>query len=312
MLGITHLRHISMITPNFDDQAEFYEKVWGLDRVDVPEEENTVYFRGAGPEHHILSLHKGEKRGLHHIAFGMVDKNAVDRAAGILQSKGVRIIEPAGYLDEAGAGYGLRFIDPENRVIELSAWVEVQTSIWSKKNVDPVKLNHVVMNTKNLDMIVEFYTDVLGFKVTDWSEHQMSFLRCNRKHHSIAFNQDEHASVNHIAYEVDSVDELMRGISNVRKAGLSELWGPGRHGPGDNIFCYFQDPGGFVMEYTCYLETIEDEAEWRARVWKRVPHLMDQWGIAGPPKPEARKAMGGDPDPGWVDSKIDDSIMAEK
>lgn len=46
MLGITHLRHISMITPNFDDQAEFYEKVWGLDRVDVPEEENTVYFRG--------------------------------------------------------------------------------------------------------------------------------------------------------------------------------------------------------------------------------------------------------------------------
>ena len=129
MLGITHLRHISMITPNFDDQVEFYEKVWGLDRVDVPEEENTVYFRGAGPEHHILSLHKGEKRGLHHIAFGMVDKNAVDRAAGILQSKGVRIIEPPGYLDEAGAGYGLRFVDPENRVIELSAWVEVQTSI---------------------------------------------------------------------------------------------------------------------------------------------------------------------------------------
>ncbi len=131
----------------------------------------------------------------------------------------------------------------------------------------------------------------------------MSFLRCNRKHHSIAFNQDEHASVNHIAYEVDSVDELMRGISNVRKAGLSELWGPGRHGPGDNIFCYFQDPGGFVMEYTCYLETIEDESEWRARVWKRVPHLMDQWGIAGPPKLETRAAMGGEPDPGWVDVK---------
>ncbi|MDQ7863478.1 VOC family protein [Peribacillus frigoritolerans] len=88
-----------------------------------------------------------------------------------------------------------------------------------------MKLNHVVMNTKYLDMIVEFYTDVLGFKVTDWSEHQMSFLRCNRKHHSIAFNQDEHASVNHIAYEVDSVDELMRGISNVRKSGLVRTFG---------------------------------------------------------------------------------------
>jgi hypothetical protein len=96
------------------------------------------------------------------------------------------------------------------------------------------------------------------------------------------------------------VDEVMRGISNVRKAGYQELWGPGRHGPGNNIFCYFQDPAKFVMEYTCYLETIEDEEEWVTRVWKRVPHLMDQWGIAGPPKPEARAAMGGKPDPGWV------------
>ncbi len=57
------------------------------------------------------------------------------------------------------------------------------------------------------------------------------------------------------------------------------------------------------MEYTCYLETIEDESEWRARVWKRVPHLMDQWGIAGPPKPERAKQWR-HPDPGWVDSPL--------
>lgn len=299
MLGITHLRHIGLICPNLDKQARFYEEVWGLDR--VPDTEgDTVYFRGAGPEHHILSLYPGENRGLHHIAFGMVDKNAVDRAADILQSKGVRIIQEPGYLDEAGKGYGLRFLDPENRCIELSAWVETNIKEWTKKNVDPIKLNHVVMNTADLDMITDFYTNVVGFKVTDWSEHQMVFLRCNKKHHSLAFNQDIHASCNHIAYEVNSVDELMRGIANVRAAGFQEIWGPGRHGPGDNIFCYFQDPSGFVMEYTCYLETIEDEAEWKARVWKRVPHLMDQWGIAGPPKPETRKKMQGEADPGWA------------
>ncbi|MDQ0269833.1 VOC family protein [Cytobacillus purgationiresistens] len=301
MLGITHLRHISLITPNLEEQAAFYEKIWGLDK--TAQNENAVYFRGAGPENHILSLHSGEESRLHHIAFGMVDKHAVDRAAEILTSKGVPIIQEPGYLDEEGKGYGLRFADPENRCIELSAWVEMHTSIWKQKNVDPVKLNHVVMNTADLDMITDFYTSVLGFKVTDWSEHQMSFLRCNRKHHSIAFNQEGHASVNHIAYEVDTVDEVMRGIANVRKAGFKELWGPGRHGPGDNIFCYFKDPASFVMEYTCYLETIEDEQEWRARVWKRVPHLMDQWGIAGPPSKEARSSMGGKPDPGWANVK---------
>ncbi|WP_018130850.1 VOC family protein [Effusibacillus pohliae] len=298
MLGITHLRHISLLTPVLQEQADFYEQIWGLDK--VFQDEDSVYFRGAGPEHHILSLHAGEKRGLHHIAFGMVDKYAVDQAAEKLAEKGVRIVAPPGYLDEAGRGYGLRFLDHENRCIELSAWVEIHTFDWNKKNVDPIMLNHVVLNTVDLDQSVDFYTNVLGFKVTDWSEHQMAFLRCNKKHHSIAFNQGAHASVNHIAYEVSGVDEVMRGLSNVRKAGYQELWGPGRHGPGNNVFCYFQDPAGFVMEYTCYLETIEDEAEWRARVWKRVPHLMDRWGIAGPPTPEARKAMAGEPDEGWV------------
>lgn len=48
MLGITHLRHISLIIPVLKEQAEFYEKIWGLDK--VTQEETSVYFRGAGPE----------------------------------------------------------------------------------------------------------------------------------------------------------------------------------------------------------------------------------------------------------------------
>lgn len=298
MLGITHLRHISLFTPVLKEQADFYEKIWGLDK--LHEDEASVYFRGAGSENHILHLQAGEKRGLHHIAFGMIDKHAVDAAAETLRELGIPLVAEPGYLDEVGAGYGLRFLDPEGRCIELSCWVEIHTSTWNKKNVDPIKLNHVVMNTKDIDQITDFYTKVLGFKVTDWSEHQMVFLRCNKNHHSLAFNQDVHASVNHIAYEVESVDEVMRGIGNVRKADVEPMWGPGRHGPGNNIFCYFRDPAGYVMEYTCYLTTVEDDDKWQALVWKRVPHLMDQWGIAGPPPPGARAAMKGDADEGWA------------
>jgi catechol-2,3-dioxygenase len=77
MVGITHLRHIGLITPVLQEQANFYEKIWGLDK--VAQDDKTVYFRGAGPENHILSLHAGEKRGLQHIAFGMVDKAWLSR-----------------------------------------------------------------------------------------------------------------------------------------------------------------------------------------------------------------------------------------
>lgn len=298
MIGMTHLRHISLVTPVLKETADYFENIWGLDKVSG--NERSVYFRGSGPEHHILSLHQGEQRGLHHIAFGMVDKIAVDKAAEYLASKGVRIISDPGYLDEEGRGYGLRFVDPENRVIELSAWVDIHTGFWKSKNMSPVTLNHVVLNTIDIDKAVEFYTEILGFKVSDWSDHQMVFIRCNKKHHSISFNQAAHTSLNHVAYEVENVDELMRGISNVRNAGHKEIWGPGRHGPGNNIFCYFQDPSGFVMEYTCYLTTIENDEAYEAKVWKRVPHLMDQWLIAGPPTSETRAKMAGIPDPGWA------------
>ncbi|QQK74445.1 VOC family protein [Salicibibacter cibarius] len=306
MLGITHLRHISLITPTLNEQSNYYESVWGLDK--VYEDDQSVSFRGAGPENHILNLRAGDRKALHHIGFGMADNIAVDQAAEKLKELNIPIVSEPSYLDEEGGGYGMRFLDPDGRCIELSAWVEVHTSYWRKKDVDPMKLNHVVLNTPNIDEAVDFYTTVLGFKVSDWSEHQMAFLRCNKNHHSIAFNQAEHASVNHIAYEVDSVDEVMRGIKNVRKNGFEELWGPGRHGPGNNIFCYFKDPAGFVIEYTCYIITIEDESKWESFVWKRVPHLIDRWGIAGPPSKEARAAMAGEPDEGWAKKELEEQF----
>src|SRR5699024_1437327 len=172
------------------------------------------------------------------------------------------------------------------------------TTEWTRKQVDPLKLNHVVLNTPDIDHIVEFYTNVLGFKVSDWSEHQMAFLRCNKRHHSIAFNQASYSSVNHIAYEVDGIDELMRGLTKVTKSGNEIMWGPGRHGPGNNVFCYFKDPVGFVIEYTCYLITIEYKSECETLDCKRVPHLMDRWRTACTTPPVERKAMAREPDEG--------------
>ena len=132
MLEITHLRHISLITPKLDEQIHFYKEIWGLDI--VFQDEDNVYFRGSSPEHHILHLQRGEKKGLHHITFGMIDKQAVDQAAVYLEEKGVKIIQQPGYLDEVGGGYGLRFVDYENRCFELSAWVDIHTGVWEKKS----------------------------------------------------------------------------------------------------------------------------------------------------------------------------------
>src|SRR5579875_135121 len=120
MIELTHLRHLALFTSNLEDTANFYETVWGLDVVE--RREDAVYFRGASEEHHILALIKGSRSGIHHIAFGLRDKAAVDKAAEELKAQGITLAAEPGYLDEAGGGYGLRFIDPEGRCIELSCW----------------------------------------------------------------------------------------------------------------------------------------------------------------------------------------------
>ena len=179
---------------------------------------------------------------------------------------------------------------------------------WSKwrvlsKNVQPRSICHIVNNTPDLQRITKFYAGVLGFRVSDWSGQQMAFLRTDSKHHNISFNVAPHASVNHVAYLVSGIDEVMRGISNLRKHGIEPAWGPGRHGPGNNIFCYFRDPFGYVAEYTSDIDYIADESKHEPKVWPRSPESMDRWGVAAPPSAELREAMTGEPDQGWARQK---------
>jgi hypothetical protein len=95
-----------------------------------------------------------------------------------------------------------------------------------------------------------------------------------------------------------NIDAEMRGIGRLKAANCPVRWGIGRHGPGNNVFAYFVDPNGFVIEYTTEVQSVDD-ATHEPQVWKRVPHLMDRWGTAGPPSPEIRAAMAGVPDPGY-------------
>lgn len=128
----------------------------------------------------------------------------------------------------------------------------------------------------------------------------MVFLRCNTAHHSIALNRAPHASLNHVAFDMPTIDDVMRTIGRLRKAQAGPIWGPGRHAPGSYVFCYTQEPSGFVVEVETEGQKIEDEASHEVRVFARKPELMDLWGTSGFTSPEARAATLGEPDPGLL------------
>lgn len=298
VVQLRSLRSVSLLVPDPQTSIDFYIETWGLTATDRGDD--VAWLRGTGQEHHILQISQNEENALGRIVFAVGSRREVDDAARALSVLGVPIVHEPGPLDDAAGGYGVQFVDPEGRLVELSVErYAVAARDTNGREAIPRKVAHVVLNTVDIDAACAFYSEVLGMRISDWSEHQMAFLRCNTDHHVIAFNQAPWTSVNHVAYEMPTVDHFMRGIGKLKQSGISPQWGPGRHGPGDNTFSYFTDPAGLVCEYTSEVAQIEEDS-WLCRVWPRTPELSDQWGTAGPPSETIRKHMAGVPDPGHL------------
>ncbi len=292
---VSRLRGVALCAPKMSETKDFYTEVWGL--TPVAEEAGTVYFRGTAPEHHILSIHDADHRGIQYINLAAQDRAAMQALFDKVKDTGVKIAAAPRDLDTPGGGVGFDIVDPDNRLLRVAAEVEQHHEFADRPDA-PRKITHCVLNTPQLETALDFYQSTLGFQISDWSENQMVFIRCNVDHHSIAFNRADHASLNHIAFEMPSIDAQMKGIGRMKRHGRDVGWGVGRHGPGNNTFSYFTDPSDFVIEYTAEVERI-DPATHEPRVWKRTPELMDRWGTAGPPPPGFRKYMAGEPDPGY-------------
>ena len=188
-----------------------------------------------------------------------------------------------------GGGYGFRFFSPDGLPFEVSADVTRGTlRAMERWEGMPLKISHIVLHSPDHQAAVAFFTDVLGFRVSDWLGDFMCFLRCNTAHHRIALLPGP-PCLNHVAYDMLTLDDMMRGVSRLRKLGTDIRWGPGRHTAGNNTFSYFCTPGGFAVEYTSELEEVDFDAH-EDKVHEPGPQVMDQWGIGegGPqtmPKP---------------------------
>ncbi len=292
MTTVTHLRSISISAQDPSTLLPFYEQTWGLQQVGTAPD-GTILLRASGAEHHVMALVPGGGHSLEKIGLGAPDPERVDALAERLRAGGSTILDgPGARSDAVGGGYGVTFLDPERRCVEVAA--DVARHAPTTRGWGPDRLSHIVLNSTDMATSQAFYTDVLGFEVSDWYENdQMIFLRCNEMHHCVVLAPGRWTSLNHVAFEVGSTDEVMRALGRMRKAGFDTIWGPGRHGPGGNVFCYFTDPVGNVIEYTAELFQVGDD--WEAHGWARTPENADVWGTSGGITPDVIAAMANPP-----------------
>ncbi len=144
-----------------------------------------AYMRATGAEHHVITLIERPKAGLIAVNLAAADRAAVDGLHAKVKAMGVEIVSaPASLPAEAGGGYGFEMRTPEGHLIRISSDVARHADTIGDPT-RPVRANHVVFNSPDIDNQMQFFLDALGFKFSDFSGH-MHFIRCSRNHHSIA------------------------------------------------------------------------------------------------------------------------------
>lgn len=292
MIKIETVRGLTLQTSAFEQCSRFYQEIWGLRRW-PRDEAGTEYFAGRGTEPWILRLVASTDAALGSVRLGVGSVEQVERAHRSLSDAGIELDGPARPLAGPGGYIGFHFKDPDGRWTEISA-IGSPAVDFPQGTSCAERISHIVVNSVNARRLAEFYVSVLGFSISDWYERDyIIFLRCGEDHHSLGFSQAKNSSLNHMAFLVDDAAAVLAASDRVKASGGGEpVWGPGRHGPGGNVFSYFEDPAGFVTEYTAELIQIKHPGEWQAKEWQRTPENGNVWGT-GRPSPRAIALMEG-------------------
>jgi catechol 2,3-dioxygenase-like lactoylglutathione lyase family enzyme len=124
------------------------------------------------------------------------------------------------------------------------------------------RLGHLVLQTTKYRQALDWYLDHLGMIVSDFQYYPgqrergptMSFIRCDRgmtpaDHHTIALALGPADRYLHSAYQVCDLDSIAAGGEYLTDRGYHRSWGIGRHIQGSQIFDYWRDPDGFLVEH---------------------------------------------------------------
>ena len=187
-----------------------------------------------------------------------------------------------------------------------------------KKGVTPfelTKLGHVVLNSSDVMRSARFYTEILGFEISDVYPDEMMpggmvFMRFNEDHHGVALvgsmkGASPNVELNHMAFEVASLDEVVEARNHLRRHGVAIDF-EGRRRAGVQIAVEFRDPDGHRLEIYWGLDRVSADGAIRpASQWKLARSLKQ--AVADP-------VVGQDTtlkNPAALDEKVAESAARE-
>jgi catechol 2,3-dioxygenase len=256
------LHHLRRDSPKPELLARFYGELLG-DRVEALPDGSWLV---AGRGRHLV-VGRGAAGTVPYFAFQMDSKGPLDALRRAWKG------EPfsSALLDEAFA-----LTDPDGRRIVFGVAKEIEPAEGL-----PGRLQHFVCATQRLPEMLAFYRK-LGMLESD---HVLEgdaltavFLRSDPEHHSFAAFRAPESRADHHCYETNGWLDIRDWADRMARLKIPLWWGPGRHGPGNNLFFMVEDPDGHKVEFSAELELMpKDMAH---RTWPHEQRTLNLWGSA--------------------------------
>jgi catechol 2,3-dioxygenase len=276
----THVSHIGFQVPDVEATERFYARVLGLSRHSALADGGVRLGWGTG--HHVLDLHPGAQ-GLLHYAFEVRDDDGLGGIRTRLDAAGIsyRPLEPS-YVDEATSDPdGILIVDPDGTEVHLHSEVWRQGENAADTGRRPIKFQHTTVGTNDVQPFVDLFAGVLGFRISDQlDDGRFCWLRSDRDHHTLAIvNVAKTGDIDHYSYDLAEWEDFKAWCDRLTELDVAVEWGPGRHGPGNNLFVFFSDPAGNHIELSAEMEKFHDDrVTYVPRTWDPVASTVNLWG----------------------------------
>ena len=273
------LGYLGFHTASLDDWSGYGSRFLGMQLAE--RSQSSLCFRMDDRKQRILIHGEADRRPI----FGWEADNAmaVEALGANLERAATKVVR----MDKALAGQrhvigGITFEDPGGNRLEVVYGSEVAPDPFkpgrahSGFKTGPLGLGHIVLNTTNMDADVAFYTEVLGFELSDYvtKPFRAMFFYINSRHHSLALIEWPKRGIHHLMIEMYSLDDVGQGYDLALREEGRVATTLGRHSNDFMTSFYSNSPSGFLVESGWGGRTI-DTANWQAFEVVEGPSL---WG----------------------------------
>ncbi len=280
MIEIVDIRYCRLGTTDLNSTVDFARNLIGLEEVDRAN--GQVYLRGDHRDHNICYF-EGDPSD-HTFGLELETFDALEAASAALQAAGIEVRRgsDAEAADRRVMGF-INFTDPTGNSVDLVVRpFHSGRRYFPSRDAGITEFSHIGIKTTNPARDENFWSSLFNIRAND-RIGDAALMSFDEVHHRIALFPTDHAGIQHINFQVESIDDIMRSHYFLTERQVQIRFGPGRHPTSGAMFLYYEGPDGMTYEYSSGVRHVDEN--WRPRQLPFKDESFCMWG-ARPNIPE--------------------------